>query len=148
TLPGVNILVKGTNAGTSTDSEGNFELKVESLQDTLVFSYIGYETKTVPITGRTTINIILKSTLISSGNELVVIGYGQQKEENLTQSVSTISAKELDLSPSINVGNMLAGKTTGLHITQRSGYPGSGAPDILIRGIGSLTKGRSQPLFI
>src|SRR5699024_5217173 len=147
TIPGVNVLVKNKSIGVATDVDGVYTLQVPSLKDTLVFSFLGYQTQEVPISGRMEIDINLDPKIFK-GQELVVVGYGQQKEEKLTQSVSTISAKELDLSPSINVGNMLAGKTTGLHITQRSGYPGSGAPDILIRGIGSLTKGRSRPLFI
>src|SRR5699024_10081932 len=87
TLPGVNILVKGTTTGTSADAEGQFELTVPSLQDTLVASYIGYQTKDVAIGGQTELDIQLTPEAIM-GEEMVVVGYGTQKEVNLTGSVS------------------------------------------------------------
>src|SRR5699024_8242172 len=92
-LPGVNILVKGTSTGASTDAEGQYELTVESLQDTLVVSYIGYQTQEVPIDGRTTIDVALQSQAIS-GEEMVVVGYGTQRRENLTGSVSTVDVED------------------------------------------------------
>src|SRR5699024_11389206 len=89
TLPGVNILVKGTSTGASTDSQGNFELTVENLQDTLVVSYIGYQTKEVPIAGRSEINIQLTPGAIM-GEEMVVVGYGEQEKASVIGSISTV----------------------------------------------------------
>lgn len=146
-LAGVSIFVKGTQQGMATDAEGKYSLQVSSPQDTLVFSFIGFETATVPIRGRTTINVAMVSKVLK-GEQLVVIGYEKKKKKNLTEAISTISSKQLKVSPATNVGNMLAGKTSGLIITQRSGYPYSNSPNIHIRGIGSLTKGRSSPLYI
>ena len=82
-LPGVNISIKGTTQGTSTDMQGEYSLMVPSLQDTLVFSYIGYQTQEIPINGRTTINVTLRSEFIE-GEEMVVVGYGEVQREDLT----------------------------------------------------------------
>src|SRR5699024_4531061 len=89
-LVGVNILVAGTSNGTATDANGHYELTVESLQDTLRFSFIGYRTKEVAINGRTTINVSLQSQAIT-GEELVVVGYGVQQKQDLTGAVSSVS---------------------------------------------------------
>lgn len=145
-LIGVSIKIKGTNKGTITDANGNFSLRVKE-GAILIISYLGYAVKEIPVDGRTNFNIELTSTT-KGLNQLVVIGYGQEKKRFLTESISTISSKELNYAPSSNVGNMLAGKTTGLFITQSSGYPYSDAPSILIRGISSLSAGRSQPLIL
>src|SRR5699024_6942499 len=76
-LIGVNILVVGTSNGTATDADGHYSLQVESLQDTLRFSYIGYKTKVIPIRGRSTINVVLESS-VADLNQVVVIGFGTQ----------------------------------------------------------------------
>src|SRR5699024_10482088 len=89
TLPGVNILVKGTTTGASTDADGNFELTVPSLQDTLVVTYIGYQRQEVPINGRTNLSIQLNPEAIM-GEEMVVVGYGTRQKKTLTGSVSAI----------------------------------------------------------
>src|SRR5699024_9735833 len=83
TLPWVNVMFKGTTTGTSTDADGSFELTVPSLQDTLVVSFVGYETRNVPIDGRTDINIIIRTQAIA-GEEVVVVGYGTQEKGSIT----------------------------------------------------------------
>src|SRR5699024_10941709 len=85
-LPGVNILVVGNSSGAATDDKGHYSVSVPSLQDTLRFWFIRYQTKTVPINGRTTINIAIKPTTFS-GKQLVVVGYGEQEKKNLTEAV-------------------------------------------------------------
>src|SRR5699024_4867862 len=144
TLPGVNILVKGTTTGTSTDAKGNFELTVPSLQDTLVVSYIGNQTKDVAINGRTSIDIALKSQTIA-GEELVVVGYGTQEKKSLTGSVSQISGEEIENLPVTSTSEALQGKLPGVTVQQTSGAPGSNA-NITIRGLSSLNSG--GPLVI
>src|SRR5699024_10778774 len=94
TLPGVNILVVGTSHGTATDADGHYSLSVPSLQDTLRFSFIGYNTKNVPIDGRTTIDITLKPTVFS-GEQMVVIGFGKRKKKDLTGSITSIDLESL-----------------------------------------------------
>src|SRR5699024_12380388 len=93
TLPGVNILVKGTSTGASTDANGAFELTVESLQDTLVASYIGYQTQEVPINGQTGIDIELNPESVM-GEEIVVVGYGTQEREQITSYIASVRSEE------------------------------------------------------
>src|SRR5699024_1489027 len=95
TLPGVNILVKGTSTGASTDQGGHFELTVPSLQDTLVVTYIGYQRLEVPVSGRTEIDIQLAPKAIM-GEEMVVVGYGTQRRSDLTGSISSVSSEEIN----------------------------------------------------
>ncbi|MCG2590449.1 SusC/RagA family TonB-linked outer membrane protein [Rhodohalobacter sulfatireducens] len=134
-LPGVNILLKGTSRGTSTNVDGEFELEVESLQDTLIVSFIGYQTMEVPVNGQSELTISLHPEAVL-GEELVVVGYGTQRRENLTGSISTINSEEIDNVPVANLGQSLAGKATGLFVKENTGKPGS-APSINIRNFGN-----------
>ncbi|HLR31397.1 MAG TPA: carboxypeptidase-like regulatory domain-containing protein, partial [Fodinibius sp.] len=114
TLPGVNVMVKGTTTGTSTDTDGNFELTVPSLQDTLVVSFVGYETRNVPINGRTDIDIVIRTQAIA-GEELVVVGYGTQEKGSITGSISSVGADDLGkVQGGATVSTTLAGKVSGL----------------------------------
>src|SRR5699024_6904724 len=122
-LVGVNILVVGTSTGTATDAEGHFSLNVSSLHDSLRFSYIGYKTSTVGINGRTTINIELQSTIVS-GEQLVVVGFGTQKEENVSTSIATISSRDLGNAPVSQTVKSLQGKLSGVQVQQTSRVPG------------------------
>src|SRR6056297_2535102 len=92
-LPGVTVLVKETQVGTVTDVDGNYSLDVPAQRDTLVFSFVGMQTKHVPIQGRTTINVSLVSQA-QAMQEVVVVGYGTQKKQNLTGSVSNVDAAD------------------------------------------------------
>src|SRR5699024_5336709 len=119
TLPGVNIMVKGTTIGTSTDQNGNYELDVPSYQDTLVVSFVGYQRQEVPINGRQEVNIVLQAQAIA-GEELVVIGYGTQQKSNLTGSVDDISGDELINRSDASVGDLLNGISPNLNISMSS----------------------------
>ncbi|MEO0331711.1 MAG: carboxypeptidase-like regulatory domain-containing protein, partial [Bacteroidota bacterium] len=132
-LPGVNILAKGTSAGTVTDIEGNYRLTVDDEVTTLVFSSIGYETIEETINGRSTVSIAL-SPDIQSLSEVVVIGYGTEKKINLTGSVSTVDGEELTQVPSASTSGLLAGRFPGLITNQASGLPGEDQTNISIRG--------------
>src|SRR5699024_6681074 len=133
-LPGVNILVKGTSTGASTDAEGQYELTVESLQDTLVVSYIGYQTQEVPIDGRTTIDVALQSQA-TSGEEIVVVGYGTKRREILTGSVSTVDVEDsFNSKPIPDVASGLQGEVPGLTIRRTTGNLGEES-NITLRGI-------------
>ncbi|HLR31213.1 MAG TPA: carboxypeptidase-like regulatory domain-containing protein, partial [Fodinibius sp.] len=112
TLPGVNVMVKGTTTGTSTGSDGNYEFNVSSLQDTLVFSFIGYQTQEAAINERTEINVNLTPQAIS-GEEMVVVGYGTQSTRQLSSSVSNIGAEELADQPVGQLSQKLQGKIAG-----------------------------------
>ncbi len=144
-LPGVNILVKGTTTGTATDKNGNYTLGVPSLQDTLVVSYIGYETKTIPINGRPKINVALKIQSVSGG-QLVVVGYRTQRKATLTGAVGQVEGKALAQAPVANISHSIVGNVAGVSISSHMGQPGQNNPDIHIRGVS--TTGNSQPLIV
>ncbi len=138
-LIGVNVVVKGTATGTSTDVDGNYNLVIPSNQlknAIIVFTYIGYLTQEVPLAGKTAIDISLKED-VSQLDEVVVVGYGVQKRASITGSVASIESKDLVTVKSTNVTNTLAGKLPGLRAIQRSGSPGDDGSSIDIRGFGS-----------
>jgi TonB-linked SusC/RagA family outer membrane protein len=144
-LPGVNIKVMGTTTGTATNAKGHYLLTVPSLQDTLQFSFIGYETQTVPIKGRTAIDVALKPATIS-GNQLVVVGFGKQKQENVTGSIASVSGKDIKNLPTARFKQAIAGKMAGVRVRTVNGRPGGGAI-MRIRGISSIGAGNS-PLIV
>lgn len=147
TLPGVNVMVKSTTTGTSTNSEGAFELTVESLQDTLVFSFVGYQTKEVPVNGRTEIDIALQPQAIA-GEELVVVGYGEQRKINLTGSVTSVDMEQVDRKTVSQASQLLAGEISGLTFIQDSGKPGGDQGTINIRGLGTFSGAGNSPLVL
>jgi len=144
-LPGVNVLIKGTTQGTATTMDGTYELSVSSLQDTLVFSFIGFQTQEVPINGRATIDITMQPKTFS-GEELVVVGYGTQKKETLTGSISTVTGENLETAPVTNVTNAIAGRLPGVMAVTNSGEPGYSGSEIRIRG--GHTLNNNSPLVI
>jgi TonB-dependent starch-binding outer membrane protein SusC len=146
-LPGVNIVIEGTTTGTTTNVDGEFELNVQGLDETLVFTYIGYETHILNIDGRTEINVTLSLDVIS-GDELVVVGYGVQRRSDITGSIASVNADQIssqNVTP-VSIDQMLQGRAAGVHITQSSSEPGGGSR-IRIRGATSLTAG-NQPLYV
>ncbi|WP_372638155.1 SusC/RagA family TonB-linked outer membrane protein, partial [Fodinibius sp.] len=144
-LPGVNVMVKGTTTGTSTDSEGAFEMTVPSLQDTLIFSFIGYQTQEVLLQGRSTIDVSLQIEAIA-GEELVVMGYGSQRKADITSAVAEVDMESLGDRSVSNLTNLMQGQAPGLVAKQTSGTPGEEL-QVNIRGISSLGAG-SEPLFV
>lgn len=143
-LIGVNIQVKGTNKGTSTDFDGRFVLEEIEEDAILVISYIGFVTQEVPVSGEDNLSITLvgDSQLL---DEVVVVGYGTQKKENLTGAVSHVGAEVLESRPLTTVGEGLQGTISNLNITPNSGAPGQGA-SFNIRGTTSLSGG--SPLVL
>lgn len=145
-LPGVNITIQGTpDRGTSTNNQGQYKLAVQSLQDTLVFSFIGFETLAVPVDGRTEIDVSLQPQAIS-GEELVVIGYGTQEVGDNTGSVTAVSSSEFNEGAITSPEQLFQGKAAGVTVTSNDGAPGSGAT-IRIRG-GSSLSASNDPLFV
>ncbi|HZI24794.1 MAG TPA: TonB-dependent receptor [Chryseolinea sp.] len=139
-LPGVNVLEKGTTNGTTTDAEGKFSLAVQDENSILVFSFIGYASQEVSVGNQTVFNISLAGD-IQTLSEVVVVGYGEQKKETLTGSISNIKGEDLVKSPSANVSSSLAGKLPGLTVSQRTGEPGRDDPNFFIRGAGTFYSG-------
>jgi TonB-linked SusC/RagA family outer membrane protein len=145
-LPGVNILVKGTTTGTSTDTNGSFELTLESLQDTLVVSFVGYQRQEVPVNGRSTVDIVMQTQTIS-GEELVVTGVATSTaRKNLANAVESINAEALDIAPAQSIEQKLQGKIAGANIQQNSGAPGGGI-QVNLRGVSSINAD-AQPLYV
>jgi TonB-linked SusC/RagA family outer membrane protein len=145
TIPGVNILVQGTNTGAATNENGQYSLTVPSLQDSLVFSFVGYQTKIVPINGRTEINVELVSETVA-GQEVVVVGYGTRTKETLTGSVSAVSGEKLEKVPVTNMSNTLSGRIPGIITITGSGEPGYDNTTIRIRG--NQTLNNNDPLIV
>ncbi len=144
TLPGVNVLVKGTSIGTITDIDGNYRVSAPDNAETLVFSYVGYLTKEIPINGQNVINVSL-SPDVTALEEVVVVGFGTQKKADLTGAVGSIPSEEIAAKPITSPDQILAGRISGVHISNRSGNPG--APiNVRIRGVG--TAGANQPLWV
>jgi len=144
-LPGVNIVVMGTETGTATDLDGNFTLSVPSLQETLIFTYIGYQRQEVPIDGRTEINVELQMQIFGT-EELVVVGYGTRARETLTGSVTSISGERLQQAPVTNISNSISGQLPGVVTVNTSGEPGADGAMIRIRG--EHTLGNNAPLVV
>lgn len=136
-LPGVNVILKGTSVGTVTDIDGRYSLAVPDLSGTLLFSYIGFFTLEEPISGRGQIDVALSEDL-QKLDEVVVVGYGTQKKVNLTGSVSTVDAQDLEKRPVANVAQMLQGRMPGVEVIQNTGQPGAEGINIRIRGLNSF----------
>ncbi len=146
TLPGVSIVVKGTNIGVMTDTDGNFKIKVPYADATLIFSYIGYQPQQIELKGRSSLNVELVED-IKALEEVVVVGYITQKRENITGAVATITTKDLVQSPTANINNALAGRLPGLIVNQFSGgEPGVDKSELFIRG--KSTYGDQSPIVI
>ncbi len=143
-LPGANVLVKGTQIGTTTNEAGNYALEAPSAQDTLVFSFVGFERQEVPIAGRSEIDVRLASETVI-GEEVVVVGYGTQLKRDLTGSVSSVSAEEIAELPTSSVQDALQGKVAGVSVTPTTGRPGD-QPIVRIRGVGTLNN--ASPLYV
>lgn len=143
-IPGVNVIVKGTDQGTVTDIDGNFRINASSGEDTLIFSFVGYANQEVPISGRSTVDVTMEEN-IEQLSEVVVVGYGTQQKSDLTGSVSQIGGEELRSIPSQSPLQGMQGKVSGVQVTSSSGSPGA-APSIRIRGTGTLND--ASPLFV
>ena len=144
-LPGVNVLEKGTKNGTSTDFDGHYKLKLTNPKAVLSFSFIGFKTIDVPAAGKTKVNATLTEDS-NNLNEVVVIGYGTSKKSDLTGAVSTISGNDLKKVPVANVAEALTGRIAGVQVTSAEGSPDADIR-IRVRGGGSLTQDAS-PLII
>jgi TonB-linked SusC/RagA family outer membrane protein len=145
-LIGVNVTIKGTNQGTITDVQGNFNIESANPQrDILVFSYVGYEPTELPLQGRRQVDVKMKeeARVLS---ELVVVGYGAQKKESVVGSISSINNKALVSVPVSNISQSIAGKIAGIQVVQSSGEIGSDVADIFIRG--RSTWNNASPLYV
>jgi TonB-linked SusC/RagA family outer membrane protein len=144
-LPGVNIVVAGTTIGTVTDLNGNYSINVNSGNETLEFSFIGYQKQSIALEGKSVLNVALKPEL-KELDEVVVVGYGTMKKSDLTGAVSSIKTEDILNTKSSNAIEALQGKIAGIDMTRVDGQAGSGF-NILIRGARSLTASNA-PIYI
>jgi len=145
-LIGVTVVEKGTKNGTSTDFDGNYSIRV-SPGSTLVFSFVGFETKEVVVADQESINVNL-SLSSESLEETVVIAFGgKQLKESQVSSIATINPAELK-GPTNNLTNMIAGRVPGMISFQRSGEPGADNSDFFIRGLSTFGSGKRNPLIL
>jgi TonB-linked SusC/RagA family outer membrane protein len=136
-LPGVTVAVKAATRGTITDANGNYTLPDVSGDAALIFSFVGMKSQEIPISGRTSINVIMDEEAIGI-DEVVAVGYGFKKKVNLTGSVASVNSEILKkVPPAGSTTNVLAGRLPGLISKQTSGTPGSDAASLSIRGFGS-----------
>ena len=143
-LPGVSVVIAGTSDGTIADIEGNYKLPVPE-DASLIFSFVGYTNQTIPVAGKTTINVQLEVD-VQSLDEVVVVGYGTQKKSDLTGSVVSVSGESLKKVPVSTDAESLTGRLAGVQITTTEGSPDAEVR-IRVRGGASLTQS-SSPLFI
>ncbi|RYG39684.1 MAG: SusC/RagA family TonB-linked outer membrane protein, partial [Chitinophagaceae bacterium] len=142
---GASVMEKNGNAGTMTDTKGNFEISVSGNTVILTISFKGYATVELNTEGKAVLDVKL-STESTSLNEVVVVGYGTKTKGNLTGAVSSVSARELEKSPAANLTNSIAGQVPGLIVNTRSGEPGNDDASVFIRGKGTL--GDQSPLIV
>ena len=145
TMIGVSVIIKGSTVGTVSDVNGNFSIKINNQNDVLQFSYIGYLNQIILVGNQNQLKVIMleKSKEL---DEVIVVGYGTQKKSDLTGSVVSVKADEMNAIPTSSVAEMLRGQAAGVVVTQNSSRPGGGS-DIVIRGTKSLTGGNA-PLYI
>jgi TonB-linked SusC/RagA family outer membrane protein len=144
-LPGVSIMIKGTNIGTVTDIDGNYSINVSDENAVLVFSFIGYATQEVPVEGRSVIDVSMNED-VQSLDEVVVIGYGTAKKSDLTGAVTRIDAKSFESQPMTQLTEMLTGTVAGFNADQ--GTSASGGSSMQIRGPKSLNASTSPMIVL
>lgn len=144
-LPGVNVVIKGTSNGTTTDANGAFSVDVPNQDAILVFSFVGYATQEVVVGSQTDLQVTL-SPDTQTLSEVIVVGYGEQKKETLTGSISQVKGAEIIKSPQPNISNSLAGRFSGIIATNRGGEPGYDGSSYTIRGL--ATTGNNDVLVV
>ena len=144
-LTGATIIVQGKTGGVSADVDGNFTIKA-AIGEKLQISFIGYATQVVDVKDNKFLTIAMEPDS-KALEEVVVVGYGQQKKASVVGAISVVSTKELKQSPTANVTNALAGKLPGLVTVQTTGEPGADNSDLYIRGISTFT-GSQKPLIL
>lgn len=144
-LPGVSVMVKGTIKGTETDFDGNFSVEKVKTGDVLVFRYLGYSDKEITIGYNFNLAVELDESA-EQLEEIVVVGYGSVRKEDLTGTTDLLTSKDFNKGPIISAQSLISGKVAGVNVIAGSGAPGDGQ-SINIRGTGSLSL-TSQPLYV
>jgi TonB-linked SusC/RagA family outer membrane protein len=144
-LPGVNVAVKGTTRGTTTDANGDYTISVPNAQAVLVFSSVGSLTQEITVGNKSTINVKVE-TDTRALNEVVVVGYGSQRKSQTTGAISSVTPKQITEQPITNIGQAMQGRVAGVDVAQSGSRPGS-VPTIRIRGRRSFNAG-NDPLYV
>jgi TonB-linked SusC/RagA family outer membrane protein len=146
-LAGASVVLKGTNTTTTTNATGAFTISIPQAGGTLVVTYAGMALQEIPVTKAGEVNIALDDNTGSTLNDVVVVGYGQQRRATVTGAISTVNTKELVQSPVADLSNALQGRVAGVITKQGSGEPGRDAAAIYIRG-NSTFGATMEPLFV
>ncbi|SFE80749.1 TonB-linked outer membrane protein, SusC/RagA family [Thermoflexibacter ruber] len=144
-IPGVNVLVKGTQTGSITDAEGKFAISVPSDNAVLVVSYVGFISQEIPVGNQSEINVTLQADT-KTLQDIIVVGYGTQSKSQLTGAISSVSSKEIAEIPVRSVQQALQGRAAGVDIVNTNNRPGS-EPSVRIRGRRSFSAG-NDPLYV
>lgn len=144
-LPGVNILVKGSTRGVTTDIDGTFTIDVKDT-DVLIFSYLGMEDQSIPVAGKNILKIVMK-VKADELEEVEVVAFAKQKKESVIASIATVKPGELKV-PSSNLTTAFAGRIAGVISYQRTGEPGQDNAQFFIRGVTSFGTGKVDPLIL
>ncbi|NLY25588.1 MAG: TonB-dependent receptor plug domain-containing protein, partial [Bacteroidales bacterium] len=144
-IPGVTVLVKGTQQGVITDIDGNYNISVPGSASVLVFSFVGMDTQEVVVGNRTTIGVVLTETLFGL-DEIIVVGYGTMRKSDVSGAVASVSSKALQNLTTPDAAAALQGKASGVQVLTNSGAPGQGAT-IRVRGYSSNSD-KIGPLLI
>ncbi len=143
-MPGVNVILKGTTIGTTTDADGSFSLEANS-SDVLVISFIGYKTQKIAVGNKTRLDLSLEED-VATLSEVVVVGYVEMKRTDLSSAQTSISDKELKTTLNTTLEQAIQGRSAGVYVTQNSGQPGGGM-SVNIRGVNTLN-GANEPLYV
>ncbi|PTQ93967.1 TonB-linked SusC/RagA family outer membrane protein [Mucilaginibacter yixingensis] len=144
-LPGVTVRIENSTSAAVTDINGKFSITVSNKNATLLFSYTGFESVKLPLSGKLQVSVTMKDQA-SALNEVVVVGYGTQKVKDLTGAVGRISMSDVTKAPVLSVGESLAGRVAGVQVNSADGQPGS-AINIVVRGANSITQDNT-PLYV
>jgi len=144
-IPSASVVVKGTQTGVNTDSNGEYRIRVPNDDAILIFSFVGMKRQEVPVQGRSVINVEmdLESTELAN---IIVVGYTTQAKESITGSVGLIATEATEQAPATSVDKLLQGQVAGVYVTSGSGQPGSFS-NVQIRGVGSINAG-TEPLYV
>lgn len=140
-MAGVNVIVKGTTNGTTTDSDGRYRIGADE-GDILIFSFIGYASQEIRVTSQSVIDVVMLEDVKSLNEVVVNAGYWEVKEREQTGSISRLTAETIEKQPVSNPLQAIQGRMTGVHIQQNTGIPGGGF-SIQVRGQNSLRSGTS-----
>jgi TonB-linked SusC/RagA family outer membrane protein len=144
TMPGVNVVLKGTTSGTTTDGDGGFTIQAQP-PDVLIFSFIGYKTQEIPVGSQSTIDVSMEEDATTL-QEIVVTGYGELRRTDLTSAQTSINSENLQKSINTTIEQAMQGRAAGVFITQNTGAPGGGI-SVNIRGVNSIMGG-NEPLYV